>query len=627
MRLLRHILLPIVFVLSVVLVGALAWNAGLHSATAGDGTIICGPGGAPIATRAAGVPAGAPAGAPAEASAEGGFLSFFTNGGAYMPRVHCMVNEAGTTDWPWVWALLGLNAVVIAGYARIFIFWRRAYLSEARADRNTKLMDMAWIFLWCAVCGYAASVMMFVWPAYRLVALFLVPLAFFTWRFCANLQEMQVSLSAKRLERELEEALRARTAELEHEVRLRTAELLEARDAARDANEAKSAFVATMSHEVRTPLNAILGYSAMIAEGGLDDEERARLAGVIERNGDHLATVVNDVLDLSKIESRKLTIERIEWSPGEMVTDVALLLMPGACEKGITLSAEVEGTIPSVVLGDPTRARQVLLNLAGNAVKFTERGSVCIVVRATETASGCGLEFEVRDSGIGMTAGQIEKVFLPFSQAEPGTTRRFGGTGLGLTISRHLCGLMGGTLEARSALGSGSVFTARIAVGLDGNAEWVDHLDARLKTANTEQTAEAPVGRVLVVDDSIDNRRLFATLLRNMGHEVVDAADGIEAIEAVERSESFGTPFGLVLMDLDMPRCNGETAMRQIHRIAPRLPVVALTAHTMAGVREKLLSRGFDDYASKPIRKAKLAALCALWLRDSGGDRSSHSAA
>ncbi len=600
-----------VFVASCVLVGVLAWDAGLHPAADGAPGVICGPGGEPI-------PAGTPApgdDAPRAMTP----LAFFTGGGEYMPRVHCLVNEAGTTDWPWVWTLLGLNAIVIAGYARIFVFWRRAYLDERPEDRNRKLMQLAWIFLLCAACGYAASIVMFIWPAYRLVAFMLIPLALFTWKFCANLDEMRVSLSAKRLERELREAMRARTEELESEVAARTAELREARDAAEAADAAKSAFVATVSHEIRTPLNAIMGYSSLLADPSLDDGTREEYAGIVRRNGEHLATVIDDVLDLSKIESGNLSVERVACDPAQIVNDVVQLMKPRAEERGITLEGGIEGTIAGRVTGDPTRIRQVLLNLVSNAVKFTEQGSVRVRAHSVDRGANCELVFEVIDTGIGLTPEQCVTIFQPFRQAEPGTTRRYGGTGLGLTISRSLCELMGGSLTVESTKGHGSTFTATMVVPVLENAGRA----GTLRTPGTDRAKDTPPadlrGRVLIADDSVDNRRLFRAFLARMGVECAEAEDGLAAIRAVESAHANDEPFGLVLMDIDMPHCDGETAMKRIRTRHPDDVIVALTAHTMSGVRERLLAAGFDDYASKPMSKADLGRLCEKWL--AGGRR------
>jgi signal transduction histidine kinase len=598
------------FAVSCALVGVLAWNTGLHERDGVDGsTIVCGPGGTPIEV-------GPSALVPDPADDSLTPLAFFTGGGNYMPRVHCMLNEAGSTDWPWVWGLLALNAIVITGYARIFVFWRRSYLEERPDDRNKKLMDLAWIFLLCAICGYASSIMMFVWPAYRLLALSLVPLAFFTWRFCGNLEDMKVSLSAKRLERELREALERRTTELEAEVAQRTVELREARDAERAASEAKTAFIASVSHEIRTPLNAIMGYSALLAGEELPRGERSQYAGVVERNGRHLATVINDVLDQSKIESRRLTIESAPCSVALIAADIHRLMEPKASEKGVRLTATTATGLPGKIIGDETRIRQVLLNLVSNAVKFTDEGSVEIGVDAETEGDACTVRLTVRDTGIGMTPEQCERVFEPFRQAEPGTTRRFGGTGLGLSISRSLCELMGGSLEVTSTPGGGSVFVAEIAARADHDAGWFDSIEAA-SSSTAEAAPDRPVrlgGRVLLADDSIDNRRLFALSLRRLGLGVSEACDGIEAIEAAAKAHAESRPFDLILMDIDMPRCDGETAMKRIRLAQPDRVIVALTAHTMDGIRETLIARGFDDYASKPIRRAELAGLCAKWI-------------
>ena len=595
---------------SVIVVGLMAWDAGFHAegtAAAGD---VCTP---PVVEPAAAGSALKTAGE--TESGSGGPLGFFTGGGSYMPRVHCMVNERGETDWPWVWALLVLNGLVVGGYAKIFMFWRRAYLAEQPEDRNKKLMDLAWIFLLCATCGYAASIAMFVWPAYRLLALMLVPLAFFTLKFGVRLQDIEVSLSAKRLKRELGEEIQTREQRLEREVADRTAELREARDAADRANKAKSAFIAMVSHEIRTPLTSLLGYADLLTEAGLDEPTRLRYKRVIERNGVHLQTVIGDVLDISKIESKRLELDSVECSPGAIVGDVVGLLGELAGEKGITITAETRGTIPSVVRTDPTRLRQVLLNLAGNAVKFTEQGSVRIVVSAEREGGSCLLTLEVIDTGIGMCEEHLDAVFEPFVQADAGTTRRFGGTGLGLAISRSLSELMGGGLEAVSSPGAGSVFTSWIRAEVPEAAVWTGQLEPEAEAPFPAEAASPALhGRVLLAEDAPDNRRLLTLLLKRFGLDVIEAVDGLDAVRTVEAERSAGRRIDLVLMDLDMPVCDGWEAMRRIKNLGHGVPIVAQTANTEADARGRVLSAGFDGFAPKPFLASQLKELCRYWI-------------
>ncbi len=264
---------------------------------------------------------------------------FFTNYGTYMPRTHCLTTAQGAVDWPWVIGLMVLTAGVIAASLRIFAFWRKSYLEEQIADRNKKLMDLAWVFLWCAICGYAMSILMFVWPAYRLLAGFLVVLNVFSWRFATKLKDFKVSFAVKRLRRELDEARLARTEELESLVATRTCELEHARAAAEMASESKSSFVANMSHEIRTPMTAILGYADLLSdpESAGTSEQRAELVGTIRRNGEHLLAIINDILDISKIEAGKMTVERIEVDPAGIIEDVVALMRVRADAKRLGL--------------------------------------------------------------------------------------------------------------------------------------------------------------------------------------------------------------------------------------------------------------------------------------------------
>ncbi|MEQ8769024.1 MAG: ATP-binding protein [Phycisphaerales bacterium] len=536
-----------------------------------------------------------------------------TNNGSYMARTQCMVTEQGATDWPWVFALLGLNAIVIAGYLKIFIFWRRAYVAEQPEDRNKKLMDLAWIFLWCAVCGYAASILMFFWPAYRLVALCLVPLAFFTWRFASNLDTFRLSLSAKRLQRELEESLRARTEELEAAVEQRTRELEEARHAAEQANDAKSAFFANMSHEIRTPMTAILGFADLLDDPAVTDETRGEFVQRIRVSGQHLLTVINDVLDMSKIESGKMRVDPVSCPAHRVIAEAVALFEQTARELGIRLELDIAGPFPERIRTDPTRLRQIVMNLVSNAVKFTPEGGVTVRARVRAIENRGSLVLEVADTGIGMTHEQSARLFKPFEQVEHANSRRFGGSGLGLAISRTLARLLGGDIALSSEPGAGSTFT----VTLDaGSLEGVCMLEDPLRENTQPTPREHPGyldrgGRVLIVDDGVDNRRLLRFHLERAGAEVHEAADGFEAVDAVTHASR---PFDLVLMDLQMPGMDGRTAMRHIKGIDPALPVVACTAHAMDSARDACLRDGFDDVATKPIEPRRFVALCRSWL-------------
>lgn len=533
---------------------------------------------------------------------------FFTNFGRYMPRTHCLLTSEGRPDWPWIGGLIVLTAGVIAGYLRIFVFWRRSYLEVAAKDRNRKLMDLAYVFLWCAICGYAMSILMFFWPAYRLLAMFLIVLNVFTWKFAGSLEAFRVSFSARRLERELEEATAARNAELERLVIERTQELEEARSLADAANASKSAFLANMSHEIRTPMTAILGYADLLSEPGQTPADRESHIYTIRRQGEHLINLINDILDLSKIEADKLRVERIPCSLAVLLQDVALLFSGRAAAKGINLSFVAETPLPETIVTDPTRLKQVLINLVGNAVKFTDRGSVQVRVSAEPEGF---VRVQVTDSGVGMTPEQVSRVFKPFSQADESTTRRFGGSGLGLTISQRLARLLGGDISVASEAGVGSTFAVTFNPGpLEGvpRHAWAPVL---APVAAAPSTAEPTIrARVLLAEDGVDNQRLIVHMLSKAGAQVVVADNGHAALDAAQQARAAGTPFDLILLDMQMPVMDGYTAAARLRAIGFNIPIIALTANAMEGDRERCLAAGCDGFATKPINRQALLDLC-----------------
>ncbi|RMH25075.1 MAG: response regulator [Planctomycetota bacterium] len=541
-------------------------------------------------------PADAVCGVVAAGAGVGPVWEYFTNNGHYMPRTQCMVTAAGESDWAWIWTLLVLNAVVIAGYLRIFVFWRRAYLAEQKEDRNNKLMDLAWVFLLCACCGYISSMVLFFWPAYRLLALMLVPLAAFTWKFAWNLDSFGLALRAKRLERELAESLKRENEELERRVGDATAQLQEARAEAERANEAKSLFLANMSHEIRTPMTSIIGYTDMVLSGGLTEREARECLETVRRNGTHLLGLINDILDLSRVEAGAMELERVACDPAGIARDVCALVRPRAESGGNTVSVEIGEGVPAMVMCDPTRLRQVVTNLAGNAAKFTEGGRIVIRVRAPEPGR---LAFEVEDNGPGMTPAQAARCFEVFTQADASVTRRHGGSGLGLSIARNLARAMGGDITVRSEVGVGSVFVAEVAAppveeqGEAGEDDAADRVDLTGL-------------RVLLVEDGADNRRLITFQLRRAGAEVVSAVDGLDGLEAGAEAWRSGRGFDVILMDMQMPRLDGMGATRGLRQRGVRTPIIALSAHAMAEDRQAALAAGCDAYHTKPVDFGKL---------------------
>ena len=409
--------------------------------------------------------------------------------------------------------------------------------------------------------------------------------------------------------------------ELEERVVERTAELQVALEAAQASSRAKGDFLANMSHEIRTPMTAILGYLDLVAaecqqESDVSEREIDDYIEVIRRNGDHLLRIINDILDVSKIEDGKMTVERIECSLHQLVAEVASSMRQRAADKGLRLNVLYDGRVPERIRTDPTRLHQILVNLIGNAVKFTENGGICIAVSMVEAASGgkALLRFEITDTGIGMAPEQLQTVFKPFTQADETMSRRFGGTGLGLTISKRLAELLGGCIQAESRQGEGSTFILTVDPGsLDG----VPMLDAPQRTSAEEQKPEETAqdqtlsGRVLLAEDGPDNQRLIAFLLRKAGLEVDLAENGKIACDKALASRAEGRPYDLILMDIQMPQLNGYEATRYLRQHGWQSPIVALTAHAMTTDRQKCLEVGCDDYMAKPIDHKELISLVA----------------
>ncbi len=381
--------------------------------------------------------------------------------------------------------------------------------------------------------------------------------------------------------------------------------------AAEEANRVKSEFLANMSHEIRTPLTAIQGFAELLLEEGLPQSERTAHAQIIRRNSEHLLAIINDILDLSKIEAGKMHVESVSCSPAQIVADVASLMRVRASAKKLAFEVAFLTPIPVSVQSDPTRIRQVLMNLVGNAIKFTHKGSVRVLVRCDEADSlGPTLSFAVVDTGIGLTADQTQRLFKPFSQADSSTTRKYGGTGLGLAICQRMSKILGGELSVESTGGVGSSFTARVRVApLNGVA-----MVHNLKEAGVpEQEVAAPtLGRlslrcsVLLAEDGPDNQTLISALLRKAGASVVVAEDGEKAVELALRSKAGGKPFDVILMDMQMPRLDGYGATTQLRAKGWRGAIVALTAHAMSGCREQCIAAGCDDYLAKPVDRMQL---------------------
>jgi signal transduction histidine kinase/ActR/RegA family two-component response regulator len=531
-------------------------------------------------------------------------LDFFTKlfQTDFMPHAHCYLWKGEV-----LWLAVIADLLIFLAYLSIpFLLVRLVRIRPDLSFNGIFYLFSAFIVL----CGltHAMSILTLWTPIYRAEGLLKLLTGIVSLGTAYQLGKLMPIIRTYPSPRDLSEA-NARLVELneqlESRIAQRTEELARARDAALEANEAKSWFLAAMSHEIRTPLNGVIGAVRLLADTRTTAEQKELLSAA-QLSGQALLSVIQDALDFSKIEAGKLTIERAPLSLKQLVEDSLSVVQGQAMAKKIVLRHSLHPDLAELVEGDNTRLRQVLLNLLSNAIKFTDHGSVEVAVRPS---GGTNIEFSVSDTGIGISDKNRDRVFEAFTQVETNASRRHGGTGLGLAICKRLVELMGGSIQLESEPGKGSTFRFALPMPIANSRPEIGEM--------VLPPNPSPCGHhILVAEDNAVNQLVIRKLLEKLGYTVDLAGDGVEVVKAAQAKQ-----YALILMDCQMPNQDGYTATREIRRIerskgVARTPILALTANVVAGIREQCLAAGMDDYLSKPVSEELLAQVLARWSRE-----------